>query len=126
MNCRICGTTQFRCTAILLSDRLVTLELSACVVVLMQHLPANREGRTVIPRAGESEAPAGFRSRRGRCREPAPVTSHYASFASYKAPRVHHAARRRGGVAARGSCAVDDAADPSDDSEPAADQGGGA
>ena len=32
------------------------------------------------------------------------VASHYASFASYKAPLVHHAARRRGRrVAARGA-----------------------
>ena len=35
------------------------------------------------------------------------VASHYASFASYKAPRVHHAARRRGCcVAARGARAA--------------------
>src|SRR6266581_273733 len=43
-----------------------------------------------------SEAAAGFRSRRGRYREPTPVIPHYAPFASYKAARVHHAARRRG------------------------------
>ncbi len=49
-----------------------------------------------------SEAAAGFRSRRGRYREPTPVIPHYAPFASYKAARVHHADRRRGcSVAAR-------------------------
>jgi Reverse transcriptase (RNA-dependent DNA polymerase) len=42
-----------------------------------------------------SEAAAGFRSRRRRYREPTPVIPHYAPFPSYKAARVHHAARRR-------------------------------
>jgi len=43
-----------------------------------------------------SEAAAGFRSRRGRYREPTPVIAHYAPFASYKTARVHRAHRRRG------------------------------
>jgi hypothetical protein len=36
-----------------------------------------------------------FRSRRGRCHEPTPVTPHYASFASYKGATtgVHHGAQ---------------------------------
>ena len=56
---------------------------------------------TKLIRGLTSEAPAGFQSRRGRGHESAPVTLHYAAFPTYKAPRVHHAARwRRGGVAA--------------------------
>ncbi len=47
-----------------------------------------------------SKTAAGFRSRRGRCHEPTPVTPHYASFASYKTAGVHCGARRRGWVAA--------------------------
>src|ERR1700750_1490092 len=53
-----------------------------------------------------SEAPAGFRSRRGNGHDRIPVASPYASCASYKAPRVHHAPRRRGGVAGRGARAA--------------------
>ena len=37
-------------------------------------------------------APAGFRSRRGRCNEPTPITPQYASFATYKTPRIQHVA----------------------------------
>jgi hypothetical protein len=38
-----------------------------------------------------SKTAAGFRSRRGRCHEPTPVTPHYAPFASYKtAGRPRH------------------------------------
>src|SRR6516225_12241278 len=55
-----------------------------------------------------SKAPAGFRSRRGLSHDDsAPVSSHNAPFPSYKAPRVHHAVWRRGGVAARGARAAD-------------------
>src|SRR5262245_48882076 len=55
----------------------------------------------------ESETPAGFRARRGFGQDPAPVTPDNALFASYKTPRVHHAARRRGScVAARGARAA--------------------
>jgi hypothetical protein len=36
---------------------------------------------------------AGFRSRRGRCREPTPVTPHYAPFASYKTAGFRRRAR---------------------------------
>jgi len=45
-----------------------------------------------------TEAAAGFRSRRGLSYDdPAPVTPHNAPFPTYKAARLHHAARRRGG-----------------------------
>src|SRR6266542_2723206 len=49
-----------------------------------------------------SEAAAGFRSRRGRYREPTPVIPHYAPFASYKATGFHQPCRRRGGGLAAG------------------------
>jgi hypothetical protein len=42
-----------------------------------------------------SEAAAGFRSRRGRYREPTPVIPHYAPFASYKAARERKCAHNR-------------------------------
>src|SRR3974390_3366432 len=59
---------------------------------------------TKLTRGLEAEAAAGFQSRRGRCREPTPVTPQYATFQTYKAARVHHASRRRGrGMAARGA-----------------------
>ena len=35
-----------------------------------------------------SKTAAGFRSRRGRCHEPTPVTAHYVSFASYETAGV--------------------------------------
>ena len=35
-----------------------------------------------------TEAATGFQSRRGRCREPAPVTVQYAAFETYKADAV--------------------------------------
>jgi hypothetical protein len=35
----------------------------------------------------EAEAAAGFQSRRGRCREPTPVTPQYAAFPTYKTAR---------------------------------------
>src|SRR5690242_1095265 len=57
-------------------------------------------------RGFESETPAGFRSRRGFGHDPAPVTPDNALFASYKTPRVHHAARRRGRVATSGARAA--------------------
>src|SRR5262249_57104519 len=81
---------------------------------------------TKLTRGLISETPAGFRSRRGlNYDDSAPVTPHNAPFPTYKAPPVHHAARQRGGgVAARRSCGVDDAANSSDYSEPAADRGG--
>jgi hypothetical protein len=41
-------------------------------------------------------------SRQGRCREPIPVTPHYASFASYKTAGFHRGARRCRGVASDG------------------------
>src|SRR5262245_53744028 len=51
-----------------------------------------------------SEAAAGFQSRRGLNHDDsAPVTPHNAPFPTYKAARVHHAARRCGRVAARGA-----------------------
>ena len=51
-----------------------------------------------------SEAPAGFRSRRGDGHDRTPVAPQNAAFPTYKAPRVHHAARRWSGrIAARGA-----------------------
>src|SRR5262245_64678725 len=59
----------------------------------------------------ESETPAGFRARRGFGHDPAPVTPDNALFASYKTPRVHHAARRGGsGVAGCGGGSTDETA----------------
>src|SRR3974390_1563478 len=68
---------------------------------------------TKLTRGLEAETAAGFQSRRGRCREPTPVTPQYATFQTYKAARVHHACRRcGGGMAARGRrAAADDAGD---------------
>src|SRR2546425_5511580 len=53
-----------------------------------------------------SEAPAGFRSRRGDGHDRTPVAPQNAAFPTYKAARVHHAARRRGRVAAGGARAA--------------------
>src|SRR5437899_9075311 len=54
-----------------------------------------------------SEAPAGFRSRRGDGHDRTPAASQNAAFPTYKAARVHDAARWRGGrVAARGAGAA--------------------
>src|SRR6266481_9867999 len=54
-----------------------------------------------------SEAPAGFRSRRGDGHDRTPVAAQNAAFPTYKAPRFHHAALRRdGGVADRGARAA--------------------
>ena len=55
------------------------------------------------------EAPTGFQSRQGRCREATPVTSHYAPFPTYKAAGVprgncrcgRRVAARRAGAGAR-------------------------
>ena len=59
---------------------------------------------TKLTRGLISETPAGFRSRRGLSYDDsAPVTPHNAPFPTYKTPRVPHAARRRGGLAARGA-----------------------
>jgi hypothetical protein len=44
---------------------------------------------TKLIRGLKAEAAAGFQSRRGRCREPTPVTPQYAAFPTYKAARVH-------------------------------------
>src|SRR5258708_22113331 len=62
---------------------------------------------TKLIRGLTSEAAAGFRSRRGPNHDSTFVTPHNAPFATYKAARVHHAARRRGGLAARGAGAGD-------------------
>src|SRR3974390_1455538 len=61
---------------------------------------------TKLTRGLEAETAAGFQSRRGRCREPTPVTPQYATFQTYKAARVHHAHRRYGGMATRGARAA--------------------
>src|SRR5262249_30673306 len=59
-----------------------------------------------------SEAPAGFRSRRGDGHDRTPVAPQNAAFPTYKAPRVHYAARRRGRMAACGArAAAGDAGD---------------
>src|SRR4051812_17632757 len=42
---------------------------------------------TKLIRGLVTEAATGFQSRRGRCREPTPVTRHYAPFPTYKAVR---------------------------------------
>src|SRR5262249_39557371 len=63
---------------------------------------------TKLTRGLISETPAGFRSRRGLSYDDsAPVTPHNAPFPTYKTPRVHHAARRCGGVAVGGTRAAD-------------------
>src|SRR6516225_9681975 len=46
---------------------------------------------TKLIRGLKAEAAAGFQSRRGRCCEPTPVTSQYATFSTYKAARVRRA-----------------------------------
>ena len=61
---------------------------------------------TKLIRGLTSEAAAGFRSRRGPNYDSTFVTPHNAPFATYKAARVHHGSRRRGGVAARGARAA--------------------
>src|SRR5262249_12427975 len=48
-----------------------------------------------------SEAPAGFRSRRGRCRESTPVTPQYAPFASYKVASYTSISGFGGGIISR-------------------------
>src|SRR3974390_507417 len=57
---------------------------------------------TKLTRGLEAEAAAGFQSRRGRCREPTPVTPQYATFQTYKAAGVHHNHGRCGGDLADG------------------------
>src|SRR5262245_59349257 len=47
-----------------------------------------------------------FRSRRGDGHDRTPVAPQNAAFPTYKTPRVHHTARQRGGLAARGARAV--------------------
>src|SRR5262245_13176731 len=62
--------------------------------------PCHRRYSPAPLRGLTSEAPAGFQSRRGLSYDDsAPVSPHNAPFPTYKAPRVHHASRRRGGVA---------------------------
>src|SRR5262245_60932410 len=52
---------------------------------------------TKLIRGLTSEAPAGFRSRRGPSHDSTLVTPHNAPFSTYKAPRFHHAVGVRGG-----------------------------
>src|SRR6516164_3226571 len=66
---------------------------------------------TKLIRGLKAEAAAGFQSRRERCREPTPVNPHYAAFATYKAARVHRAARGRDSVAAPTASAATQAGD---------------
>src|SRR5262249_31154209 len=63
---------------------------------------------TKLIRGLTSEVAAGFRSRRGPSHDSTLVTPHNAPFSTYKAARVHHTARWRGGVAARGAGAAAD------------------
>jgi hypothetical protein len=51
---------------------------------LFGHGRSDRSSKLI--RGLESETPAGFRSRRGRGHDPAPVAAHNALFASYKTP----------------------------------------
>src|SRR5262249_35041132 len=62
---------------------------------------------TKLTRGLTSETAAGFRSRRGPSHDSTLVTPHNAPFPTYKAAPVHHAARRRGRVSARGARAAD-------------------
>src|SRR5262249_24115064 len=62
---------------------------------------------TKLIRGLTSEAAAGFRSRRGPSHDSTLATPHNAPFSTYKAARVHIAARRRDRcVAARGARAA--------------------
>src|SRR5262249_47247000 len=62
---------------------------------------------TKLIRGLTSEAAAGFRSRRGPSHDSTLVTPHNAPFSTYKAPRVHHAARlAAAAMAARGARAA--------------------
>src|SRR5262249_14035963 len=81
-----------------------------CGLVPWQLFGYGRSDRsTKLTRGLISETPAGFRSRRGLSYDDsAPVTPHNAPFPTYKTPGVHHAGRRRGGVAARGASAAVD------------------
>src|SRR6516165_10022785 len=59
---------------------------------------AARQVDVFLAVGNQPEAAAGFQSRRGLSHDDsAPVTPHNAPFQTYKAARVHHAARRRGG-----------------------------
>src|SRR5260221_49487 len=71
-------------------------------------ISAGRSDRSSkLTRGLGSEAAAGFRSRRALSHDDsAPVSSQNAPFPSYKAARVHLAARWRGGMAARGAGAT--------------------
>src|SRR3954463_13652896 len=57
---------------------------------------------TKLIRGLVTEAATGFQSRRGRCREPTPVTPHYAPFPTYKAAGLHLTSGVLGRVAASG------------------------
>src|SRR5215208_6775773 len=59
---------------------------------------------TKLIRGLVTEAATGFQSRRGRCREPTPVTPHYAPFPTYKAAGCARQSRGGLSVAARGKC----------------------
>src|SRR5215208_4417137 len=61
---------------------------------------------TKLIRGLVTEAATGFQPRWGRCREPTPITPHYAPFPTYKAAGAHRGARRDGGLVARSACAA--------------------
>src|SRR5262249_54318387 len=74
------------------------MRLEADIRLLHKRL-AEMDWSTKLIRGLTSEAAAGFQSRRGLNHDDsAPVTPHNAPFPTYKAARVHHSARRRGGV----------------------------
>src|SRR4051812_43325829 len=60
---------------------------------------------TKLIRGLVTEAATGFQSRRGRCREPTPVTPHYAPFPTYKAAGAPRS-DRGGGMACCSTCAA--------------------
>jgi ABC transporter substrate binding protein len=67
-----------------------SIVLNPCGLVPRQLFGFGRSDRSSkLIRGFQSKTVAGFRSRRGRCHEPTPVTPHYASFASYKTAGVH-------------------------------------
>src|SRR6266700_5437709 len=69
--------------------------------------PSRTNGRSdwssKLTRGFGSEAPAGFRSRRGDGHDRTPIAPQNAPFPTYKAPRVHRPARLRGCVAHAGA-----------------------
>jgi hypothetical protein len=80
---------------------MIAVAITSLVVALLALAPRQLFGygrsdwSSKLIRGLASEAPAGFRSRRGDGHDQIPVAPHCAPFPSYKAPRVHHTGRRR-------------------------------